>query len=377
MANTFKASDFPLIGSVALAAINADIASVSEKRFEAVKLALQEAYDAASGKREYPKSIYRRGGNLYNQDLSLNIMSSKSLESYMNRSDYTEYYEGREEMLRAAVKNQPDCTGADCSGGVVGIWRKTGLSATGMDATANSLCGNSYSTAVDKDELLPADWVGRDGHIGIYVGGGYVVEWVGGSYGCQLTKLSNRTVYDFIQKKNRKLGAWTKFRRPKAFKNEKTTAPASTATTSTSTPKSDIKGNYVEVLGGSVNIRIKGNTTGTILGVANKGDQFKHTGRASSGWFEIEYNGKPAFISDKEDLTRYVFRENLKFGSRGEAVKELKRLLNANGANLSVANGNYLNSTRAAVKRFQQSKGLSVDGIAGPLTIQALGGTYA
>ena len=215
----FKASAFPLIGSTALAAINADITSVSTKRYEAVKLTLQEAYDEASGARAYPKSLYIRGGNLYNKDLTLNLISSADLEKYLDRKDYREFYEGREDMLRAAVKNQSDCTGADCSGGIVGIWRKMGFAASDMDAIADGLCGNSYSAAIARDDLLPGDFVGRSGHIGLYVGGGYVVEWVGGSYGCQLTKFSNRVAYDFIQKKNRKLSAWTKYRRPKVFQN--------------------------------------------------------------------------------------------------------------------------------------------------------------
>lgn len=382
MANqAFLKKDFPLIGSTALSAINVDVVSVSEKRYEAVKLALQEAYDADSGSRAYPKSLYIRGGNLYNKDLSLNRITESKLSSYLKRADYAEFYEGRESMLQAAVENQDDCTGADCSGGVVGIWRKTGLSSSGMDATADSLCGNSYSSAISKDELLPGDYVGRSGHIGLYVGGGYVVEWVGGSYGCQLTKLSGRVAYDFVQKKDRKMGAWTKYRRPKAFASEpvKSTASASAPvkTGSTSTPKGNISGNYVEVMADSVNIRDKGNTSGTILGVAKKGDQFEHQGRASSGWFKISFNGKEGYISDETDLTHYVFRANLKYGSKGEAVKELKRLLNANGGKLSINNGNYLGSTRATVKRFQKAKGLAVDGIAGPLTIRALGGTYA
>lgn len=366
----FIAGDYPLIGATALAAINKDIISVSKARYEAVKLALIEAYDPAITPRAYPKSLYIRGGNLYNKDLTKNIITESKLASYLKRDSYKQYFEGREEMFRKAVENQPDCTGADCSGGVVGIWRKTGLSKSDMDATANSLCGNSYSYEIDKEDLVPADYVGTNGHIGLYVGGGYVVEWVGGSYGCQLTKLNKRVVYDFVQKRNRSMGAWSKFRRPKAFKNEKTETVPEVVTTQS------VKGNYVEVIGNSVNIRSSGSTAGETLAVAKKGDRFAHKGRANSGWFAIAYNGKTGYISDRSDLTRYVFTANIKYGNKGEAVKELKRLLNANGAKLTINNANYLGSTRAAVKRFQKAKKLKTDGIAGPLTIRALGGTY-
>jgi uncharacterized protein YgiM (DUF1202 family) len=338
-----------------------------------VKLALAEAYDEASGARAYPKSLYIRGGNIYNKDLSKNVISSADLEKYLDRNDYKEFYEGRETMLRAAVKNQPDCTGADCSGGVVGIWRKCGLSKTDMDATADGLCGNSYSSAIAKDDLMPGDFVGRSGHIGLYVGGGYVVEWVGGSYGCQLTKFSNRVAYDFIRKENRKLSAWTKYRRPKALKDEETTVPVVTKPTVTA---NKVKGNYVEVVCDSLNIRSTGSMSGAIIGTVTKGTRLVHKGRDQAGWFLIEHEGKTGYVSHKAEYTKYVFTANLKYGSKGEAVKELKQLLNANGAKLTTTNGNYLNSTRAAVKRFQQSKKLSVDGIAGPKTIAALGGYF-
>lgn len=367
---SFIAADFPLIGATALQAINADIKNISTKRYEAVKLALKEAYDRDSGVRAYPKSLYIRGGNLYNKDLSKNVITTSKLTSYLKKESYKQYYEGREEMFRAAVANQSDCTGADCSGGVVGVWRKTGLSSAEMDATANSLCGSSYSYEIDKEDLVPADFVGTNGHIGLYVGGGYVVEWVGGSYGCQLTKLNKRVVYDFVQKRNRSMGAWSKFRRPKVFKNEKTETDPIVITSSS------VKGNYVEVIGGSVNVRSSGSTSGEVLGVANKGDRFEHKGRAKSDWFSISYNGKTGYISNRADLTRYVFTANIKYGNKGEQVKELKRLLNNNGAKLTITNANYLGSTRAAVKRFQKAKKLKVDGIAGPLTIRALGGTY-
>lgn len=54
-------------------------------------------------------------------------------------------------------------------------------------------------------------------------------------------------------------------------------------------------------------------------------------------------------------------------GSTGFAVTALQRQLNAHGQNL-VTDGDFGPQTKAAVESFQRSKGLSVDGVAGPQT---------
>jgi hypothetical protein len=61
----------------------------------------------------------------------------------------------------------------------------------------------------------------------------------------------------------------------------------------------------------------------------------------------------------------------LRQGATGAAVLELQRLLNIHGAGLPVT-GNFLTMTLAAVRKFQASKGLQVDGVVGPLTWAAL-----
>lgn len=65
---------------------------------------------------------------------------------------------------------------------------------------------------------------------------------------------------------------------------------------------------------------------------------------------------------------------NYRIGSRGSEVEELQRLLNQNGANLTV-DGIYGRGTDTAVRNYQRSKGLSVDGIAGANTFASLRGT--
>lgn len=73
----------------------------------------------------------------------------------------------------------------------------------------------------------------------------------------------------------------------------------------------------------------------------------------------------------------FVFGRVLKYGSKGEDVKELKKLLNKQGVGvLTVTNGNYLGTTRKIVKLAQKKLGLKQDGIAGRLTVEALGGKY-
>ena len=203
------------IGPAAAAAIGAALRGVSGQRQALVRHALAFAYDPEVPA-AYPHSLYIRGGNLYNTDRGINTITRARIEAGAKRQP--EYYSGgsRDMMLRA-VEQRPGITGADCSGGIVGLLRHFRFTAPGFDATANSLCANGHSTAIGRDDLRPGDWVGRDGHIGLYAGGGYVVEWMGKLYGCQLSKLDNRRGYDFVGRRMRGRGGWTKFRRPKYY----------------------------------------------------------------------------------------------------------------------------------------------------------------
>lgn len=61
---------------------------------------------------------------------------------------------------------------------------------------------------------------------------------------------------------------------------------------------------------------------------------------------------------------------NLTYGSRGEDVRKLQQALQGAGYDIGStgADGIYGSNTQAAVRRYQQANGLSVDGIAGDLT---------
>ncbi|MEN6635600.1 MAG: peptidoglycan-binding domain-containing protein, partial [Clostridiaceae bacterium] len=195
------------IGDTAAAGILAALAGVNEMRRSIVLDALQFAYDATQ-KRDYPTSLYIRGGNLYNTDLSLNVITLARIASGANRQP--EFYDGgRREMMERAVEENPLITGADCSGGVVGLLRHAGVVKPKFDLAADGFAASKSMRTIAQEELLPADLLHKSGHIGLYVGGGYAAEWMGGAYGCQLTSLTNRRGYNFVKHTTDRFGAWT------------------------------------------------------------------------------------------------------------------------------------------------------------------------
>ena len=62
-----------------------------------------------------------------------------------------------------------------------------------------------------------------------------------------------------------------------------------------------------------------------------------------------------------------------KYGSRGDEVSQIQTKLKELGYYTGNVDGIYGSGTQSAVTAFQQSKGLSADGIAGPKTLAALG----
>lgn len=61
---------------------------------------------------------------------------------------------------------------------------------------------------------------------------------------------------------------------------------------------------YVQVIGGSVNVRSGRTVLSKILGVAHKGDKFELVKR--DGWYCINYNEQKAYISNRSDLTKII-----------------------------------------------------------------------
>lgn len=200
------------IGGSAWKALSAALEGTSEARRSIVLDALQFAYDATMP-REFPLSLYIRGGNLYNADLLPNVITIERIQSGALRQP--EYYDGgRQEMMERAVRQNPVITGADCSGGVVGLLRHAGVVKPAFDLAADGFAASKSMKRIEEDVLQPADLLHKSGHVGLYAGGGYAVEWMGGAYGCQLTRVSGRRGWNFVKRKEERFGAWTAFLRP-------------------------------------------------------------------------------------------------------------------------------------------------------------------
>lgn len=217
-ADYVTAEKYPRIGEEARNKINTALKNAPAKNREFVLEALKYATDASvAHKFDHPSSLYIRGGNLYGKNDNINVISYEYLTlTYPKR--YADYCtSGRLSMMQKAVKANPHITGADCSGGIVGLLRHFGYVNGTFDTTANGLLGSGYSVAVKKENLEPAYFIGKSGHICLYAGGGYMIEWAGGAYGCQLTKVSDRRCWSYTAKKMVKLSACTKYRKPKWF----------------------------------------------------------------------------------------------------------------------------------------------------------------
>jgi len=91
-----------------------------------------------------------------------------------------------------------------------------------------------------------------------------------------------------------------------------------------------------------------------------------HWGRGA--WMDEEYGeSTPDVPQEPQEGTQATLR----VGSEGELVKALQHLLNQRGAGLAV-DGKFGSLTHAAVRAFQARHELEVDGIAGPITWNAL-----
>lgn len=197
------------------AAIAKDLAKVSELRQKIVLEILNYAYDKdVPGE---PRALYIFGANLYDKNLKINYADAAEIEKHAKT--YPSYFDGgRKQWMLEQVKKNPKLPASDCSGMEVGYLRKHKLVPKTFDTTANNFTiAKQYSTPISKKDLKPGDWVGKSGHIGTYVGGGLVVEFYGGAYGCQLTELNNRRGWNFVAKRLEAGSPWTRFCRPKFY----------------------------------------------------------------------------------------------------------------------------------------------------------------
>jgi hypothetical protein len=163
-------------------------------------------------------------------------------------------------------------------------------------------------------------WTKTGGHIGVYVGNGYVIEERGYAYGCQKNELSKRS---FV--------TWGLY--PYTEYTPEQVALAEAAANGSKTP---------------------------VEPPVQKDEQepVQKPTTPQSG----QNGGKTVMIELK------VLRK----GSDGAQVKTLQRLLNARGYNCGNVDGKFGSKTLIAVKEFQKFKALVADGIAGEKTWTAL-----
>jgi len=180
-------------------AIEKDLLNTNEMRRSICLEILKWCYDPDYRSGDV-RALYMWGGNLYNTDLKLNMATAAKIEVGAKR--YSDKYDGgRKEWMLSEVAKHNNLPASDCSGMEVGWLRKFKLVNNKFDSNANTLGSAAYSVECDIKNLKPGTFAHRDGHLGTYVGGGYIVEFVGGAYGCQLTERTNRKVWNFVEKK--------------------------------------------------------------------------------------------------------------------------------------------------------------------------------
>lgn len=255
-------------------------------------------------------------------------------ESLLNRKakQYPDHY-GESRMAKyrshvAAGKVASDCIGLFKSY----AWDKDG----DIDTRASSYGSNSQpdhgaKTTLNKCKVkgdistipeIPglAVWTKTGGHIGVYVGGGYVVEARGFSYGVQRNKLSSRA-----------FTTWGLY--PYTEYTPEQVALAEAAANGSKTPVAAPETENDKIPSQSGGEAAKGNSGGeTVM---------------------VELN-------------------TLRKGSSGNQVKTIQRLLTAVGCVCGNVDGKFGSRTLIAVKEFQKAKGLTVDGIVGKNTWSAL-----
>lgn len=170
----------------------------------------------------------------------------------------------------------------DCSG--LGMyWLQNLKHIYKSDMTANGMMGKCEIVS----EAKRGYWVfrtnesGRATHIGYMVSDTELVEAKGRKYGVVRTKY--------------KPSAWNRIGKPKCFDFEpEPTPPEPTAW-------------YVLVKGGSVRVRKGPGVLYRTIGIAHRGDRLPYLGAdEKTGWYNVDYNGQPAYITNKPKYTEVV-----------------------------------------------------------------------
>jgi LysM repeat protein len=207
-----SAVDYPNIHPDNLRAINADLVGVSDIRVDIVRDMLKYAYDDDVRKLN---TLYIIGANLYGTDLKPFHPTEAYVRKRMTASP-SHFTNGRGDWIIQQIRKNPDLFASDCSGELVGQMRRCKVVSNTFDATADGLYNRSKH--VLKADIIPGDWVGKPGHIGLYVGGRWSVECIGGEYGCQLTPIDGRSARNLRTGKFEEFEQWNRFMKPGIYK---------------------------------------------------------------------------------------------------------------------------------------------------------------
>lgn len=109
----------------------------------------------------------------------------------------------------------------------------------------------------------------------------------------------------------------------------------------------------------------------TVSGTVSEGTTINVYG-VSNGWAKVVYNNTRAYMQSADLYIGTASYSTIKSGDSGTNVQALQTRLETLGYFDGVPAGNYGSITTAAVKRFQQQKGLNVTGTANNATQAAL-----
>lgn len=189
----------------------------------------------------------------------------------------------------------------DCSG-LGAYWLQNVKRIIPHDANANSLMHmcSQLNTPEPPEKgwwVFRTDSNGKAVHVGYMVDNTHLIEAKGRKYGVVETEWKD--------------GDWDCWGIPLMFKREILDNPVGPVV-EIPLPDPEPKKKVVKVIRGSVNVRAsderndKGKLVGKILFVAHKGKKFDLIDVAPSGWYHIETYKGPAYITNRNDLTRIV-----------------------------------------------------------------------
>ena len=187
----------------------------------------------------------------------------------------------------ATVLYAYDCSGLGC------YWLCNLTHLYKCDVNANTMMGR----CVLKDEPPKRGWWvfrlsgQRASHIGYMIDDEYLIEAKGRQYGVVKTKFRPKD--------------WACWGIPKVFEKELTSAPAPEPEPQPE-PPAPVPERFVEVVGGSVNVRTADSKKGRILFTAHRGDTFPFLATAPSGWYEIDTKKGPGFITNLARYTKLI-----------------------------------------------------------------------